>query len=130
ARTLRAVPRDGIGWFTYEVVRGMVRDHPEHRFVLIGDRRHNRLRVKGSGHDPVLPAANDRRYERMPAKGESQDKLLWAADARKNNGLPVEGRNVEYVTLPLRAVHPLLWHVWHEYLLPPVLKRIRADVFI
>ena len=86
ARTLRAVPRDGIGWFTYEVVRGMVRNHPEHRFVLIGDRR----------PDPV----------------------------------PVESKNVEYMTIPLRTVHPLLWHFWHEYLLPPVLKRIRADVFI
>ncbi|MCK7538591.1 MAG: hypothetical protein MZV63_50350 [Marinilabiliales bacterium] len=24
ARTLRAVPHDGIGWFTHEVVRGIV----------------------------------------------------------------------------------------------------------
>lgn len=86
ARTLRAVPRDGIGWFTFEVVSRMVRFHPEHRFVLIGDRR----------PEP----------------------------------LPVRGGNVEYVTIPLRTVHPLLWHVWHEYLLPPVLKRVRADVFI
>ena len=86
ARTLRAVPRDGIGWFTLEVVSGMVRNHPEHRFVLIGDRR----------PEP----------------------------------LPVRGDNVEYVTLPLRTVHPLLWHAWHEYLLPPVLRRTGADVFI
>ena len=64
ARTLRAVPRDGIGWFTLEVVSGMVRNHPEHRFVLIGDRR----------PEP----------------------------------LPVRGDNVEYVTLPLRTVHPAL----------------------
>lgn len=86
ARTLRSVPRDGIGWFTYEVIRGMVRNHPEHMFVLIGDRR--------------------------------------------PGPLPVEGTNIEYITVPLRTVHPLLWHMWHEYLLPPVLKRIRADVFI
>lgn len=86
ARTLRSVPRDGIGWFTYEVIRGMVRNHPEHMFVLIGDRR--------------------------------------------PGPLPVEGTNIEYITVPLRTVHPLLWHAWHEYLLPPVLKRIRADVFI
>src|SRR5690606_1284419 len=77
---------DGIGWFTLEVVSGMVRNHPEHRFVLIGDRR----------PEP----------------------------------LPVRGDNVEYVTLPLRTVHPLLWHAWHEYLLPPVLRRTGADVFI
>ncbi len=86
ARTLRAVPRDGIGWFTLEVVSGMIRKHPEHRFVLVGDRR----------PEP----------------------------------LPVEGNNVEYFTLPLRTVHPLLWYVWHEFLLPPVLKRTGAALFI
>jgi len=86
ARTLRAVPHDGIGWFTHEVVRGIVRDHPEHRFVLIGDRDYDLL--------------------------------------------PVEGDNVEYVTIPLRTVHPLLWHAWHEYLLPGVLKRYDADLFV
>ncbi len=86
ARTLRSVPRDGIGWFTLEVIRGMVKNHPGHRFVLIGDRKHDTL--------------------------------------------PLQGANVGYVTIPLRTAHPLLWHVWHEYLLPPVLKRIRADVFL
>ena len=86
ARTLKAVPHDGIGWFTSEVVRGIVRDHPEHRFVLIGDRRHKVL--------------------------------------------PVEGDNVEYITIPLRTAHPLLWYVWHEILLPPVLWHIGADLFV
>ncbi|HNV65989.1 MAG TPA: hypothetical protein PKN60_02580, partial [Bacteroidales bacterium] len=70
ARTLRAVPRDGIGWFTLEVVSGMVRNHPEHRFVLIGDRR----------------------YGRLPAEGNRQDEQAPAADARASGILPVEGR--------------------------------------
>jgi glycosyltransferase involved in cell wall biosynthesis len=86
ARTLRPVPHDGIGWFTLEVVRGMVRDHPEHRFVLIGDRRY---------------------------------------DVRS-----LEGDNVEYITIPLRTIHPLLWHLWHERLLPGILRRCGADIFI
>ena len=86
ARTLRPVPHDGIGWFTFEVVRGMVRDHPEHRFVLIGDRRY---------------------------------------DVR-----PLEGDNVEYITIPLRTIHPLLWQLWHERLLPGFLRRCGADIFI
>ena len=86
ARTLRAVPHDGIGWFTLEVVRGIVSAHPGHRFVLIGDRR----------------------YE----------------------ALPVEGDNVEYVTIPLRTVHPVLWYKWHELFLPGVLKKTGAGLFI
>ncbi|MDZ7635228.1 MAG: glycosyltransferase family 1 protein [Bacteroidales bacterium] len=86
ARTLRAVPHDGIGWFTHEVVRGLVRAHPEHRFVLIGD--------------------------------------------RKYDVLPVEGANVEYVTIPLRTVHPILWYKWHEVFLPGVLKKFGAGLFL
>lgn len=30
---------DGIGWFTYETVRRMVKSHPEHTFYLLFDRR-------------------------------------------------------------------------------------------
>lgn len=86
ARTLRAVPHDGIGWFTLEVVRGIVSAHPEHRFVLIGDRR----------------------YE----------------------ALPVDGANVEYVTIPVRTVHPILWYKWHEIFLPRVLRKLGADMFV
>jgi glycosyltransferase involved in cell wall biosynthesis len=86
ARTLRTVPRDGIGWFTLEVVSRMVQNHSEHRFLLIGDRRRQLL--------------------------------------------PFEAINIEYLTIPLRTVHPILRHVWHEYLLPSVLKRAGADVFI
>ena len=86
SRTLKPVPHDGIGWFTLEVVRGIVRDHPEHHFVLTGDRRYD--------------------------------------------ALPVEGDNVEYITIPPRTFHPLLWKLWHERLLPGVLRRCGADVFI
>ncbi len=65
ARTLKPVPHDGIGWFTREVTGRLVSAHPEHRFVLIGD--------------------------------------------RKYDDLPVTGSNVEYITIPIRTVHPLLW---------------------
>jgi glycosyltransferase involved in cell wall biosynthesis len=86
ARTLKNEPDDGIGWFSYEVVRGLVHEHPEHRFVLISDRRYSKP--------------------------------------------PVTGSNVDYVTIPVRAVHPLLWYLWHEFLLPGVLRRVRADLLI
>ena len=86
ARTLKEVPNDGIGWFTHEVVRRMVRDHPEHRFILVGDRSHNRS--------------------------------------------PVAGANVQYITVRPRTFHPVTCYLWHEFLLPPVLKRIRADIFV
>ncbi len=86
ARTLTPVPRDGIGWFTLEVAGRLVKDHPDHRFVLISDRR----------YDP----------------------------------LPITAGNVEYVTIALRTRHPLLWHAWHEHLLPPVLRRLGADLFL
>ncbi len=86
ARTLKHVPHDGIGWFTYEVIRGIVSAHPEHRFVLISD--------------------------------------------RKYDNPPVSGSNVEYITIPLRTVHPLIWYGWHEFFLPPVLNNVKADLFV
>ena len=89
ARTLRAVPRDGIGWFTLEVVSGMVRNHPEHRFVLIGDRRYGKLTAEGNLQDEQTPAEGNRQHEHAPA-----------ADVRASGILPVEGRNVEYMIIP------------------------------
>jgi len=32
---------DGIGWFTYEVCKRMVREHPEHRFFFLFDRKYD-----------------------------------------------------------------------------------------
>ena len=86
ARTLKTVPHDGIGWFTYEVTRGIVSEHPEHHFVLISDKKYDQP--------------------------------------------PVAGDNVEYITIPMRAFHPLLWYFWHEFLLPGVLRKVKAELFI
>jgi len=86
ARTLSNEPFDGIGWFTREVVSRIVKSHPEHRFIMIGDR-------------PFRSA-------------------------------PVDAANAEYMTLRPRTFHPALWYLWHELLLPPVLKQTGADIFI
>jgi glycosyltransferase involved in cell wall biosynthesis len=43
---------------------------------------------------------------------------------------PVDAANAEYITLRPRTFHPALWYLWHEFLLPPVLKQIGADIFI
>ncbi|MCU0459785.1 MAG: glycosyltransferase family 4 protein [Bacteroidales bacterium] len=141
ARTLRAVPRDGIGWFTLEVVRGMVRNHPEHRFVMISDRKYSEMPVDTVSREERLTKAAGRKDLRLTEDADRKDRgvteaagrkdqSLTEAAGRKDRGFPLEGSNVEYVTIPLRTVHPVLWHFWHEYLLPPVLKRTGADVFI
>ena len=130
ARTLRAVPRDGIGWFTLEVVRGMVRNHPEHRFVMIGDRKYRKVPGDGDRHEERLVGSGQVQGDRLPGADESNGNLLPAGSDSRKERLSVEGSNVEYVTIPLRTVHPFLWHVWHEYLLPPALKRTGADILI
>ena len=86
ARTLKNVPFDGIGWFTFEVFSRIVKSHPEHRFIMIGDR---------------------------PFKSP-----------------PIDAANAEYITVSPRTVHPALWYLWHEFLLPPVLKQTGADIFV
>ncbi|HPT12419.1 MAG TPA: glycosyltransferase family 1 protein [Bacteroidales bacterium] len=42
ARTLSGQPRDGIAWFTFEFISRMVRNHPEHTFFLISDKRYQK----------------------------------------------------------------------------------------
>ena len=49
---------------------------------------------------------------------------------KRYDELPVIGSNVEYITIPFRTVHPLLWYIWHECFLPGVLKKVRADLLV
>jgi len=38
--------------------------------------------------------------------------------------------NIQPLIIRPRAVHPLLWYTWFEWMIPPVLKKIKADVFL
>ncbi len=57
------------------------------------------------------------------------DKFFLITDKRYNE-LPVRGSNVEYVYRWPRNRHPVIWYLWHQFILPPVLKKIKADIFI
>lgn len=37
--------------------------------------------------------------------------------------------NVHQIVIPLQTRHPLLWHIWLEYLLPIYFKKFNIDVF-
>ncbi|MCR5189992.1 MAG: glycosyltransferase family 4 protein [Bacteroidales bacterium] len=45
---------DGIAWYAYEVVRRMVRDHPEHEFVFFCDRPCDKEYLFGENVRPVV----------------------------------------------------------------------------
>lgn len=45
---------DGIGWFTYETLRRIVRDHPEHTFYFIFDRSYSAEMVFSENVVPVI----------------------------------------------------------------------------
>lgn len=76
---------EGIGWYTHEIVRRLVAQHPKDEFVFLFDR---------------------------------------PFDARF-----VYGPNVRPIVVPPPARHPLLWYLWFEWALPPVLRRLQPDVF-
>lgn len=57
------------------------------------------------------------------------ERFVLISDSRHTPPV-VSGNNVENVTIPVRSVHPLLWHLWHEHLLPPLLGRLGADLFL
>jgi len=45
---------DGIGWFTYETMRRIVKDHPEHTFYFIFDRSYSDEVIFGDNVVPVV----------------------------------------------------------------------------
>jgi glycosyltransferase involved in cell wall biosynthesis len=47
---------DGIGWFTYETMRRIVKDHPEHTFYFIFDRNYSNEVIFGDNVVPVVLA--------------------------------------------------------------------------
>jgi len=77
---------EGLGWFTYEVLKRITVNHPEHTFYFIFDRAYD------------------------------QDFIF--AD------------NVKPIILSPQSRHPLLWYLRFEILLPRLLKKIKADVYL
>ncbi|MDX1942482.1 MAG: glycosyltransferase family 1 protein [Saprospiraceae bacterium] len=45
---------EGIGWFTYEVVRRLVQQHPEHEFIFFFDRPYDESFIFGENVIPVV----------------------------------------------------------------------------
>lgn len=45
---------EGIGWFTYETLKRIVRDYPEHDFYFIFDRSYDRSFVFADNVTPVV----------------------------------------------------------------------------
>jgi len=45
---------EGIGWFTYEVVRRLVQAHPEHEFIFLFDRPYDAQFIFGENVTPVV----------------------------------------------------------------------------
>jgi glycosyltransferase involved in cell wall biosynthesis len=77
---------DGIGWFTFETLRRITTNHPEHSFYLIFDRK--------------------------------PPKEFKFAD------------NVKCITLHPQARHPFLWLLRFEFLMPFIIRKYKADVFV
>lgn len=85
-RLLLAGKLDGIGNFTYETLRRLVTEHPEHEFWFLFDR----------------PFAKE---------------FLF-------------GPNVKPLVIPPPARHPVLWHIWFQWSLPLVMRRIKPHLFL
>ena len=76
---------EGIGWFTYENLRRITVNHPEHQFIFIFDRKYDEKFIFNSNVTPVIANPPSR--------------------------------------------HPILWYLFFEYGVPPVLKKFKADLF-
>lgn len=77
---------EGIGWFTFETLCRITKQHPEHTFYFIFDREYSASFVFAS--------------------------------------------NVKAIVAPPQARHPLLYFIWFEFVIPRMLKKIGADLFL
>src|SRR4051812_5762506 len=62
-------------------------------------------------------------------RNHPSDKFYFLFD-RETSNLFGSFDNVHQVTITPAARHPLLWKYWYNYKIPPILKRIKADVFV
>jgi glycosyltransferase involved in cell wall biosynthesis len=85
-RLLLSGKLEGLGRFTYESLKRITQQHPEHQFIFIFDR----------------PYANE---------------FIFS-----DNILPVVGYP--------QARHPLLWYLFFDWGIPPILKKYKADLFL
>lgn len=53
-RFLLSSKMEGFGWYTYEVVKRLVEQHPEHEFILFFDRKYDPKFVFGENATPVV----------------------------------------------------------------------------
>lgn len=77
---------EGIGWFTFETLRRMAADHPEHEFIYLFDRNWD---------EAFITSPNIRPVKVMP-----------------------------------QARRPVLYRIWFDLILPRVIRRLGADVFL
>ncbi len=77
---------EGIGWFSFQTLKRICKNHPEHEFYFIFDRKYS-------------------------------EEFIFS-------------ENVKPIVLYPPTRHPILWFLWFEFLIPIVLKKIKADVFL
>ncbi|HMG15865.1 MAG TPA: hypothetical protein VK590_10475, partial [Saprospiraceae bacterium] len=53
-RFLLAGKMEGIGWYTYEVMKRMVEQHPDDEFIFIFDRQYDKRFIFGRNVTPVV----------------------------------------------------------------------------
>lgn len=85
-RLLLSGKLEGIGWFSFQTLKRICKNHPEHKFYFIFDRPYSKEFIFCDNITPLV------------------------------------------VYPPTR--HPILWFIWFEIMIPIILRRIKADVFL
>jgi glycosyltransferase involved in cell wall biosynthesis len=70
-------------------------------------------------------------YETLKRITEShpEHEFLFLFD-RKYSDEFVFGKNVTPIIVPIQARHPILFHLWFEWMVPPVLRKHKVDLFL
>lgn len=62
------------------------------------------------------------------AEAHPEDEFYLFFDRKVKLTMPFP-ENVHHIVVPLQARHPVLWHIWFEFMLPVYFKKYRIDVF-
>ncbi|MBN1952248.1 MAG: glycosyltransferase family 4 protein [Bacteroidales bacterium] len=77
---------EGLGWFSYETLKRITQQHPEHEFIFIFDRKYSEEFIFGENVTPVIAHP--------------------------------------------QARHPVLWYLFFEWGIPPIVKKYKPDLFL
>ena len=114
-RFLLSHKMEGFGWYTYEVVKRLVENHPEHEFIFFFDRKYDEKFVFGGNKDFMINAIEYMMDDKGVIEARTKEVKLRLLDTARTRTEATKWRLLNIV-LPLLflAVFGIGFHYWRQ----------------